>query len=90
MLNTPVWEGGLKVTVKQGPNRVISSVSTSHASIEVEMPSEEAVERYKRIFRAPTSSERDARPGKSPGRTSRTRSRAGDGPYQTRAAEQAR
>lgn len=52
VLNTPVWAAGLKVTVKQGPNRVIRSVNTGHADVEAEMPSEEAVERYKRFFRA--------------------------------------
>lgn len=50
-LNTPVWEAGLKVTVKQGPNRVIRSVNTGHTDVEVEPPSDEAVERYKRLFR---------------------------------------
>ena len=66
MLNTPVWEGGLKVTVKQGPNRVISSVAPATQGIEVEMPSE-GRRTVQADLRAPTSSERDARPGKSPG-----------------------
>ena len=52
VLNTPVWSAGLKVTVKQGPNRVVRSSSTAHASIEAAMPPEEAIERYKRIFQA--------------------------------------
>ncbi|TWF76646.1 hypothetical protein FHX44_112541 [Pseudonocardia hierapolitana] len=50
VLNTPVWAAGLKVTVKQGPNRVVRSVNTAHAGIEVEMPPEESVERYRRLF----------------------------------------
>src|SRR6476660_3792045 len=29
VLNTPVWSAGLKVTVKQGPNRVVRSSSTA-------------------------------------------------------------
>lgn len=52
VLNTPVWGAGLKVTVMQGPNRVIRSVNTGHAAIDVAMPSEEAIERYRRLFGA--------------------------------------
>ncbi|MFE2124539.1 hypothetical protein ACFW9U_28300 [Rhodococcus aetherivorans] len=50
VLNTPVWGAGLKVTVKQGPNRVIASLFTGHTGIEVTLPSTAAIERYKRIF----------------------------------------
>ena len=52
VLNTPVWSAGLKVTVKQGPNRVVRSSSTAHAGIEVAMPPEESIERYKAYFQA--------------------------------------
>jgi hypothetical protein len=52
VLNTPVWSAGLNVTVKQGPNRVVHSSNSAHAGIEVEMPPEESIERYKRIFQA--------------------------------------
>jgi hypothetical protein len=50
VLNTPVWAAGLKVTVKQGPNRVVRSVSTAHIGIDVEMPPEASVDRYKGVF----------------------------------------
>lgn len=49
-LNTPVWGAGIKVLVKLGPNRVVRSVDTSHVAIEAEMPPDEAVDRYKRLF----------------------------------------
>lgn len=76
VLNTPVWAAGLKVTVKQGPNRVISSVNTSHASIEVEMPSEEAVERYKRLFRATDVLRARRAAGEEPGEDEQDEGRA--------------
>jgi hypothetical protein len=76
VLNTPVWGAGLKVTVKQGPNRVISSVNTSHASIEVERPSEEAVERYKRLFRATDVLRARRAAGEEPGEDEQDEGRA--------------
>jgi len=51
VLNTPVWASGLKVTVKQGPNRVVRSTNTSHTAVAAQLPSADAVERYRRIFR---------------------------------------
>lgn len=49
-LNVPVWRAGLKVTVKQGPNRVIRSEDTSQSGIEVKLPSASVVERYRELF----------------------------------------
>lgn len=49
-LNIPVWRAGLKVTVKQGPNRVINSEDTTQLGVNAEMPSESAIERYREIF----------------------------------------
>lgn len=51
-LNTPVWGAGIKVLVKLGPNRVIRSLDTSHVAIEAELPPDEVIERYKRLFAA--------------------------------------
>ncbi|MGI8666868.1 MAG: hypothetical protein ACR2N4_12680 [Jatrophihabitans sp.] len=51
VLNTPVWGGGLRVTVKEGPNRVVASVDTSHPDLEVSLPSEAVIERYRQAFR---------------------------------------
>ncbi|MCL4800838.1 MAG: hypothetical protein KJ025_14695 [Burkholderiales bacterium] len=49
-LNVPVWRAGLKVTLKQGPNRVIKSEDTTQQGVDAKMPSKEAVERYRRVF----------------------------------------
>jgi hypothetical protein len=51
-LNVPVWRAGLKVTVKQGPNRVIASEDTSQPGVDAKMPSAEKLERYRRLFAA--------------------------------------
>lgn len=49
-LNVPVWRAGLKVTVKQGPNRVVRSEDTTQPGVNARMPSQEAIERYRRVF----------------------------------------
>jgi len=49
-LNVPVWLAGLKVTVKQGPNRVIRSQDTTQLGVNAKMPSESAIQRYREIF----------------------------------------
>lgn len=52
VLNIPVWGAGISVTVKQGPNRVVASVNTSHEDVAVQMPSAETIDRYRKIFQA--------------------------------------
>ena len=52
VMNTPVWGAGIKVTVKTGPNRVVASVNTSHDALEVTLPPEETIGRFKKIFQA--------------------------------------
>lgn len=51
-LNVPVWRAGLRVTVKQDPDRVISSEDTSEAGVEVRLPAAEAIERHRRVLGA--------------------------------------
>jgi hypothetical protein len=50
ILNVPVWRAGLRVVVKQGPNRVISSEDTTQSDVDAKMPSRKAIERYKKLF----------------------------------------
>jgi zinc metalloprotease ZmpB len=50
VLNVPVWRAGLKVTLKQGPNRVIQSENTTQHGVDAKMPSQEAVGRYRKVF----------------------------------------
>jgi zinc metalloprotease ZmpB len=49
-LNTPVWAAGITTTLKQAPWRVISATDTSEEKIDAEMPSDEALDRYRRLF----------------------------------------
>ena len=49
--NIPVWSAGVKVTVKQGPNRVVHSVDTSHDGIEVTLPSDRVLASWAKLFK---------------------------------------
>jgi hypothetical protein len=49
-LNTPVWVAGITTTLKQAPWRVISATDTSEEKIDAEMPSDEVLDRYRRLF----------------------------------------
>ncbi len=39
-LNVPVWRAGLKVTIKQGPNRVVRSTDTTQLGVDAKLGSE--------------------------------------------------
>ncbi|MFL6215774.1 MAG: hypothetical protein ACJ74J_17965 [Blastocatellia bacterium] len=49
-LNTPVWAAGITTTIKQAPTRVVAATNTSERGIDATMPSNEAIERYRRLF----------------------------------------
>ena len=49
-LNTPVWGAGITVTVSETPARIVGATNTSEYGIDAEMPSTEAIERYRRLF----------------------------------------
>lgn len=49
--NIPVWKAGIKVTVKQGPNRIVHSVDTSHDDIQVKMPADKILTKYRELFK---------------------------------------
>lgn len=51
-LNTPVWGGGISVTVKTGPNRIVQSVNTSQEGIEASLPPEDTLTPLREVFRA--------------------------------------
>ena len=48
--NLPIWGAETAVTVKHGPNRVISAVDTSHAKPQAPVPPADAVARVERVF----------------------------------------
>jgi hypothetical protein len=49
-MNVPVWRAGLKVTVKQGPSRVVRSEDTTQSGVDAKMPSTETIDRYRNLF----------------------------------------
>lgn len=49
-LNVPVWRAGLKVTVKQGPTRVVRSEDTTQLGVDAKMPAAETIARYRELF----------------------------------------
>jgi hypothetical protein len=51
-LNTPVWGGGISVTVKTGPNRIVQAVNTSQEGIDASLPPGDTLAPLREIFRA--------------------------------------
>ena len=60
-LNVPVWRAGLKVVVKQGPSRVVSSENTTQPGVDAKLPSADAIERYRKVL-----DQRQCRDGSTP------------------------
>ena len=54
-LNVPVWRAGLKVTVKQGPNRVVHSEDTSQSGIDASLPSPRVIKKFQELFGGATA-----------------------------------
>jgi hypothetical protein len=46
--NTPVWDGGMTVSVKDAPLRVLHAENRGHRDLEVDLPPEETIERVRR------------------------------------------
>ena len=51
-LNLPVWRRGLSVTVKQAPTRVVGLANNSEEGLKGELPSDDAIARYRAMFEA--------------------------------------
>ena len=49
-LNIPVWNSGVKITTKDAPIRVVSSVNTSRRGVNASLPSAEAIGFFQRRF----------------------------------------
>lgn len=49
-LNTPVWAAGITITVKHRPARVLAATNTSEHGMDAQMPSTQAIGRYRRLF----------------------------------------
>jgi zinc metalloprotease ZmpB len=54
-LNVPVWRAGLKVTVKQGPNRVVRSEDTTQLGVDASLPPPRVIKRFQAIFGGATA-----------------------------------
>ena len=48
--NVPVWRTGLSVTIKQNPNRVIVSTNNSQKDVNLQLPNEQNIEKWKKIL----------------------------------------
>ncbi|MCF3973957.1 hypothetical protein [Paracoccus salsus] len=49
-LNVPVWRAGLKVTVKQGPNRVVHSEDSSQSGVDATLPPSRVIKKFQALF----------------------------------------
>jgi zinc metalloprotease ZmpB len=45
--NVPVWRAGLSVTIKQNPNRVVSSVNNAQGDVELKLPDAKNIQAWK-------------------------------------------
>lgn len=52
-LNVPVWAAGVTVTVKHNPTRVVSAANTTLDKVDAKLPSEEVIERWRKIMDRP-------------------------------------
>jgi zinc metalloprotease ZmpB len=48
-LNVPVWRTGISVTVKAEPSSIVESTNTALAGVRAEMPSDEAIGRWREL-----------------------------------------
>jgi hypothetical protein len=54
-LNVPVWRAGLKVTVKQGPNRVVRSEDTTQLGVNATLPPPRVIKKFQSLFAGSTA-----------------------------------
>jgi zinc metalloprotease ZmpB len=48
--NVPVWRTGVSVTIKGEPSRIVESTDTTLPAVSAEMPSDETIARWQRLF----------------------------------------
>src|SRR5215207_2672119 len=48
-LNVPVWRAGISVTVKGDPGSVVESTNTTVSGVRAELPSDQAIDRWRRV-----------------------------------------
>jgi zinc metalloprotease ZmpB len=75
--NLPIWGAETVVTVKHGPNRVISAVDTSHAAPQASAPAADAVARFQQAFSVAEAEQKLRQSGLDPARHMNAATRAG-------------
>lgn len=69
--NVPVWAAGVSVTVKHSPLRVVSAVNTSLDGLDADLPSDDVIDRWRKLFQQSAAEESaqafgvDARPSET-------------------------
>jgi hypothetical protein len=48
--NVPVWAAGVTVQIKHSPMRVVSATNTSLDGLDADLPSDEVIDRWRRLF----------------------------------------
>lgn len=71
-LNVPVWRRGISVTVKHAPTRIVSVTDNSEEDLEGSLPSENAIDRYRKIFQTAELHRRSRAVGLEEGDTDET------------------
>ena len=57
ILNLPIWQAGLSVTLDQGPIRILISTNTSEYGVSARLPNRRAIERYQEVLRIANSTD---------------------------------
>ena len=53
--NVPVWKTGMTVTVKHGPNRIVSMANTSQKGIKADLPEQSSIDKFLELFKTGSS-----------------------------------
>ena len=48
--NIPIWKSGVKITTKDAPSRIVSVVNTARCGISADLPKEEVICSFRRLF----------------------------------------
>ena len=70
-LNLPVWESGVTVTLKEAPWRALASTNTSRSGIDARMPSDAAIEMFRKLFATGERIDQPQRGSRQPAAVSR-------------------
>lgn len=89
-LNVPASAAGITVTVKHSPTRVVSAVDTSLADVQAQLPSDEAIRRWREVFSRGTRTRTSAGLAAGASGHERRRRRPARGPHRASPIARAR